>query len=384
MNNMYTYHLSNSPVGDPAKTKLVKVIDLLPSLSAQACPITIIKENASALTKRASYSADLKDKASFQVPKYTSSFSFHHRSRCSTDNGLPHKSDNGLVVANETDEATIESLRSLTLDAIGQDHRDTTNAIKSNLFTEEDILKDSFKDCNQIFMKIQRKLSNKISKTSTKTSTIDGMSCEELLQKPKKYATFFRHKPTKQDHKNRRKTKPNMEVCKTCVKKKDEQPEERNIQKIINAINRDVNQIQQRNILKKTTQEIYGDNNPVNKAPAKKVYYSDRQSDNIGDVPCVPPCTPNDRLLNGIASLSDIKSQRNIQHKLQEIKNRQLKKEKEILKHAKLKEAHAKVEQANSLMEKQRRQIYAINKLLADVEHENFLKYKEETLGVPV
>ena len=82
--------------------------------------------------------------------------------------------------------------------------------------------------------------------------------------------------------------------------------------------------------------------------------------------------------------LADVKSQRNVTQRLRGLQKKHLKREKEILQIAKVKAAERDLEQKRKLMENQRRQIYAVNMILAESEYQNFLNSKSQIQGVPV
>ena len=82
--------------------------------------------------------------------------------------------------------------------------------------------------------------------------------------------------------------------------------------------------------------------------------------------------------------VADVKSQRNVTHRLRGLQKKHLKREKEILQIAKVKAAERDLEQKRKLMENQRRQIYAVNMILAESEYQNFLNSQSQIQGVPV
>ncbi|CAH3036774.1 unnamed protein product [Pocillopora meandrina] len=101
----------------------------------------------------------------------------------------------------------------------------------------------------------------------------------------------------------------------------------------------------------------------------------------ITGVPCAPPCTPSaDELkkVEYIPSLSDVKSQRVVKTRLITIGNK-LRAEEQ-----KKKEKAAKEEQKRAygailqLKQRQRAEIYALNKVMTELENENFRKFMEE------
>ncbi|KAL4221412.1 hypothetical protein ACF0H5_019670 [Mactra antiquata] len=114
----------------------------------------------------------------------------------------------------------------------------------------------------------------------------------------------------------------------------------------------------------------------------KKVFLSDKQSGTIREngmeFPCAPPATPTPDVMRRheyIPSMSDIRSQRAVRSRLQVIEKDAIKKQE------KKKEANAKMEKIQSkekekqLKVKQRREIYALNKVMTELENKRFLEF---------
>lgn len=113
----------------------------------------------------------------------------------------------------------------------------------------------------------------------------------------------------------------------------------------------------------------------------KKIFLSEAHSRMISGIPCAPPCTPSaDELkkVEYIPSLSDVKSQRLVKTRLITIGNKMRAEEQ------KRKEKAAKEEQKRAygatlqLKQRQRAEIYALNKVMTELENENFRKFMEE------
>ncbi|XP_059146096.1 uncharacterized protein LOC131933330 [Physella acuta] len=123
-------------------------------------------------------------------------------------------------------------------------------------------------------------------------------------------------------------------------------------------------------------------------ARSTKVYLSEKQSGILSDcgmtVPCAPPATPTTEQLKKIEyipSLKDVRSQRLVQRKLQTIEDRAAKKEKKKL------EDEVKIDKMSirdrkiALKKTQRQEIYALNKVMTDLENQKFIDFMESVEG---
>lgn len=121
---------------------------------------------------------------------------------------------------------------------------------------------------------------------------------------------------------------------------------------------------------------------PIKKS--KKTFYSEKQSGNINGIPCVPPCSPDTYDFEFVACLADVKSQRSFKNRLQKLGNRQSEKEKILLKKTLQIDRERKLKEREDLVKKQRQLIYALNKVMTDLENKIFVEFKEEQTGAPV
>ncbi|XP_057305911.1 uncharacterized protein LOC130644361 [Hydractinia symbiolongicarpus] len=121
---------------------------------------------------------------------------------------------------------------------------------------------------------------------------------------------------------------------------------------------------------------------PIKKS--KKKFYSEKQSGNINGIPCVPPCSPDTYNFEFVACLADVKSQRSFKKRLQKLGNRQSEKERILLKKTLQIDRERKLKEREDLVKKQRQLIYALNKVMTDLENKNFVKFKEKQTGAPV
>ncbi|KAL8571093.1 hypothetical protein ACOMHN_010554 [Nucella lapillus] len=112
---------------------------------------------------------------------------------------------------------------------------------------------------------------------------------------------------------------------------------------------------------------------------ATKVFLSQKQSLSVKDcgalVPCAPPATPTPehlKMYDYVPSLSDIKSQRHMRQRLEGMSKSDQKKlerkREELLKQEKLSFRERLAEQKK----RQRQEIYALNKVMTDLEYKNF------------
>ncbi|XP_045162772.2 uncharacterized protein LOC123527412 isoform X2 [Mercenaria mercenaria] len=114
----------------------------------------------------------------------------------------------------------------------------------------------------------------------------------------------------------------------------------------------------------------------------KKIFLSEKQSGTIREsgmeFPCAPPATPTPDLLRKheyVPSMSDIRSQRAVKSRLQVMEKEALKKQE------KQKEANAKLEKQQlkdkekQMKAKQRKEIYALNKIMTELENKRFMDF---------
>ncbi|XP_013399190.2 uncharacterized protein LOC106165526 [Lingula anatina] len=113
-----------------------------------------------------------------------------------------------------------------------------------------------------------------------------------------------------------------------------------------------------------------------------KIYLSEKQSENIveagGVVPCAPPASPTpEHLLSHkyVPSMSDNVAQRAMKGRLEVLEKKQKKKElqKEVEKDKMMKQLLK--EQEKEKRKKQRQEIYALNKVMTNLEFSNFLAF---------
>lgn len=113
----------------------------------------------------------------------------------------------------------------------------------------------------------------------------------------------------------------------------------------------------------------------------KKVYLSETHSGMITGIPCAPPSTPTvDELkkVEYIPSLTDVKSQRAVKSRLIDLGNK-LRAEEQKKKEKAMKEQQRRAYgEILQLKQRQRAEIYALNKVMTELENENFRKFMEE------
>lgn len=116
----------------------------------------------------------------------------------------------------------------------------------------------------------------------------------------------------------------------------------------------------------------------------KKIYLSETQSGKISGIPCAPPSTPTvDEIkkVEFIPSLKDVKSQRAVKARLTNLGNK-VRAEEQRKKEKALKEEQKRTYGAIlQLKQRQRAEIYALNKVMTELENENFRKFMEENLA---
>jgi len=116
----------------------------------------------------------------------------------------------------------------------------------------------------------------------------------------------------------------------------------------------------------------------------KKVYFSEKQTSNVSGIPGAPPCTPAPDLYNSsdfVSSLADHKAKNDVKKRLLQLEAKQHEKERIETKKALEIMKQAKDEEAMRKKHVQRLKIYAINKIMAEWELEQFMKFKEDQSG---
>ncbi|KAH9504421.1 hypothetical protein Btru_063565 [Bulinus truncatus] len=115
-----------------------------------------------------------------------------------------------------------------------------------------------------------------------------------------------------------------------------------------------------------------------------KIFLSEKQSGLISDcgmkVPCAPPTTPTPDQLKKteyVPSLQDIKAQRLVRQRLQVIEEKEIQKEKKKKETQDIGCQKSLKEIRQDLKKMQRREIYALNKVMTDLEYQNFCQYME-------
>ncbi|GFO42473.1 small vasohibin-binding protein [Plakobranchus ocellatus] len=110
-----------------------------------------------------------------------------------------------------------------------------------------------------------------------------------------------------------------------------------------------------------------------------KVFQSDQQSGMINDlgmaVPCAPPATPTAEQLRRfeyVPSLQDVRAQRSFRQRLQAMELKASQKEMRKQENLAAVEKLSLKERKQQMKKFQRQQIYALNKVMTDLEHERF------------
>lgn len=114
----------------------------------------------------------------------------------------------------------------------------------------------------------------------------------------------------------------------------------------------------------------------------RKIYLSEKQSGVISDAgtmyPCAPPATPTAeqaRKYNYVPSLHDIRAQRSFRQRLQFIESKVSKKEKKKEDENLKQEQVTKREKRLDMKRRQRLEIYALNKVMTDLEQDMFHQF---------
>lgn len=126
-------------------------------------------------------------------------------------------------------------------------------------------------------------------------------------------------------------------------------------------------------------------NDDENKEGGKnvKIYLSNKQTSDVrmeGGVvfPGAPPATPREsysRYVHFVPAMSDIRSQRQLRNTLEGLEQRQKAKAERLELAAKDVEAERRREAAAKLKLAQRKEIYELNRIMEDLEHNNFLRF---------
>ncbi|XP_048759795.2 uncharacterized protein LOC125669368 isoform X2 [Ostrea edulis] len=116
-----------------------------------------------------------------------------------------------------------------------------------------------------------------------------------------------------------------------------------------------------------------------------KIYLSEKQSGIVKDcgmeVPCAPPATPlpdPSKKVEYIPSMNDIRAQRAVKVKLQVLEKEAQKKSAKRREDQAKQEKHQLKEREKDLRVKQRIEIYALNKIMTDLENKRFMEFCEK------
>ncbi|XP_072035952.1 uncharacterized protein [Amphiura filiformis] len=122
----------------------------------------------------------------------------------------------------------------------------------------------------------------------------------------------------------------------------------------------------------------------------KKIFLSEKQSSSIRDcgvlMPCAPPATPMPETLQNteyVPSLSDLRSQRAIKTRLTTMEKEAKEKRQRRLDEAKKQERQLQRDHVALKKHRQRQEIYALNKVMTQLEHKNFREFCEQMKNVP-
>lgn len=117
------------------------------------------------------------------------------------------------------------------------------------------------------------------------------------------------------------------------------------------------------------------------KTRIRKVYYSEAQSQMRAGIPCAPPATPlNDILIamEIVPCMADIKSQQAIKAKLKNIEIQRQKANEKIRDRFLKDEKKREKQEKESIRQQRRAEIYALNKIMTELEHNKFLQCMKE------
>ncbi|XP_003729772.2 uncharacterized protein LOC100891071 [Strongylocentrotus purpuratus] len=116
----------------------------------------------------------------------------------------------------------------------------------------------------------------------------------------------------------------------------------------------------------------------------KKVFLSEKQSSMLKDggkgVPCAPPTSPTPQQLEKfeyIASLTDLRSQRALKDRLNVIGAEEKKKSQKIREDKARQEKQSARNNVGMMRQRQRQEIYALNKVMTELENSHFQKFCE-------
>ncbi|XP_022341117.2 uncharacterized protein LOC111135390 isoform X2 [Crassostrea virginica] len=125
--------------------------------------------------------------------------------------------------------------------------------------------------------------------------------------------------------------------------------------------------------------------NQVEISRITKIYLSEKQSGVVRDcgmdIPCAPPATPlpdPSKKVEYIPSMNDIRSQRAVKVKLQVLEKEAHRKSAKRRDDQAKQEKHQQKEREKDLKVKQRMEIYALNKIMTDLENKRFREFCEK------
>ncbi|XP_033641866.1 uncharacterized protein LOC117302165 [Asterias rubens] len=119
-----------------------------------------------------------------------------------------------------------------------------------------------------------------------------------------------------------------------------------------------------------------------------KVFLSEKQSGNLRELgcilPCAPPGTPTPQMLQNyqyIPSMTDLRSQRTVRERLSGMEEKVKKKVQQQRDEARKTEQQLQRDQAVALKQRQRLEIYALNKVMTEFEWMNFKEFMKNMDG---
>ncbi|XP_038061613.1 uncharacterized protein LOC119732246 [Patiria miniata] len=125
-----------------------------------------------------------------------------------------------------------------------------------------------------------------------------------------------------------------------------------------------------------------GSRDQGNMSRVTRVYLSEKQSGNLREcgliLPCAPPGTPTPQMLQRyqyIPSMMDLRSQRAVRDRLSGMEQKAKKKQQQQREEARKTEQQLQRDQAVAWKQRQRREIYALNKIMTEFEAKNFQEF---------
>ncbi|XP_022100000.1 uncharacterized protein LOC110984285 [Acanthaster planci] len=119
-----------------------------------------------------------------------------------------------------------------------------------------------------------------------------------------------------------------------------------------------------------------------------RVYLSDKQSGNLREcgsiLPCAPPCTPTPQMMQKyqyIPSMMDLRSQRAVRDRLSGMEQKAKKKQQQQREEARKVEQQLQRDQVSAWKQRQRLEIYALNKIMTEFEENNFQQFMKMMSG---